>query len=158
MTLILAGSNRTTKFDIIKTVKNRVRLGVVLEKRESRDGVDWSDNNYKAVEDHVSVKSGTRRYPDGASSLLLPLRVDSEIILTVCVLNQVATIDHLVDDSLSFAGSLKLLLGAVDLLLQLGDALLLRLLVGPHVGLPGTVLVELGLGPAPLGTDLEECG
>ena len=27
------------------TAKNRVRLGVVLEKRESRDGVDWSDNS-----------------------------------------------------------------------------------------------------------------
>ena len=110
------------------------------------------------MEDQLSAKGGIGRYPDWANSLLLPLRVDSEIILTVCVLNQVATIDHLVDDSLSFAGSLKLLLGAVDLSLQLGDALLLRLLVGPHVGLPGTVLVELGLGPAPLGTDLEECG
>ena len=27
------------------TAKNRVRLGVVLEKREFRDGVDWSDNS-----------------------------------------------------------------------------------------------------------------
>ena len=27
------------------TAKNRVRLGVVLEKRESRDGVERSDNS-----------------------------------------------------------------------------------------------------------------
>ena len=67
-------------------------------------------------------------------------------------------IDHLVDDAFGLAGGLKLLLGAVDLALQLSDALLLRLLVGPHVGLPGSVLFELGLGPAPLGTDLEESG
>ena len=135
----------------------RAKVGEVLEERETKDGVHWSDTSIVAAEDPVTAKGGCAARTDEACSLL-ELLGRGESVVPVGLLNQVALADHLADDYLGLVGGLELLLGAVDLALQLGDALLLRLLVGPHVGLPGSVLVELGPGPAPLGADLEEGG
>ena len=125
--------------------------------KKTRDDVHSSDTIIVAAEDTVTAKGGCAARTDEACSLL-ELLGRGESVVPVGLLHQVALADHLADDGLGLVGGLELLLGAVDLALQLGDALLLRLLVGPHVGLPGSVLVDLGPGPAPLGTDLEEGG
>ena len=68
------------------TAKNRVRLGVVLEKRESRDGVLLGDTSFETAEDTVTAKEGTVYYRIEACSVILLLHCDLDFILTVCFL------------------------------------------------------------------------
>ena len=100
----------------------RAKVGEVLEERETKDGVHWSDTSIVAAEDPVTAKGGCAARTDEACSLL-ELLGRGESVVPVGLLNQVALADHLADDYLGLVGGLELLLGAVDLALQLGDAL-----------------------------------
>ena len=102
----------------------RAIVSIFKTERDSKVSVLWSKTSHEAEEDPVTAKQGIARFRSGAYSLL-QLLGRGESVVPVGLLHQVALADHLADDYLGLVGGLELLLGAVDLALQLGDALLL---------------------------------
>ena len=103
-----------------------------------------------------TIKDVASQFDSYGVSVQLCLALFWRSIVTILLLDHIASFNHLCEDILGALSNSLLLLGSIKLTLKLDNALLLRLLVGPHVGLHFSVLIELSLGSASLGSNLKK--